>query len=168
MNRLTLVLVTLLAFPMAAAGEECGYIGSWLGYNADGEVSWLSQSHGMNSSHGTAMLEVPGFDSSFGGLFDVANYTRNFKATWMRTGGRSYSIQGNAIATDSVGATVYIMQLACDISLENDCNVLEVLGCEMNLYIPAPATDPIPIWNRESDIGPLYFPPHNGYRILVD
>jgi len=168
MKRLILVLATLLAFPSAAAGKECGYIGSWLGYDAYGELSWLSQAQGMNSSHGTALLEVPGFDPSFGGLFDVANYTRNFKANWVRTGGRSYSIQGNALAADAVGATVYAMRLTCDISLENDCDVLEVLGCEMTLYIPDPATDPIPIWNREPDMGPIYFPPHNGYRIVVD
>jgi hypothetical protein len=38
----------------------------------------------------------------------------------------------------------------------------------MMLYIPDPATDPIPIWDRDPDIGPIYFPPHKGYRMTVD
>jgi hypothetical protein len=168
MKKSFLMLAVLLAFPIAASGKECGYIGSWLGYDSSGELYWLSQSQGMSSSHGTTLIEVPGFDFSFGGLFDVANYTGNLKGTWVRTGGRTYSTKGHAIATDSSGAAVYAMQLACDISLENDCDVLEVLGCEMTFYVPDPATDPIPIWNRDPDLGPFYFPPHNGYRIKVD
>lgn len=168
MKKLILLLAVLLAFPVAAAGEECGYTGSWLGYDSDGELYWTSQVHGMNSSHGTTLLEVPGFDFTFGGLFDVANYTGNLKGVWVRTGGHTYSMDGNAIATDSTGAAVYVMRLACNVSLARDCNVLEVLSCEMKLYIPDPATDPIPIWDRDPDVGPLSFPPHNGYRMIVD
>ena len=168
MKLLTLVLAALLVFPAAAAGEECGYIGSWLGYDSNGELSWTSYSHGMNSSHGTQLLEVPGFDFTFGGLFDVANYTGNLKGVWVRTGGHTYSMNGYGIATDATGAAVYAMRLACNASLAADCNVLEVLDCEMMLYIPDPATDPIPIWDRDPDIGPIYFPPHNGYRMTVD
>ncbi len=168
MKVLTLLLAALLTFPVAAAGEECGYIGSWLGYDSNGELYWTSQSHGMNSSHGTLLLEVPGFDYSFGGWFDVANYTAILKGSWVRTGGHTYSSVGHGIATNATGAAVYAMRLACDVSLAEDCNVLEVLGCEMVLYIPDPATDPIPIWDRDPDVGPIPFPPHNGYRMTMD
>ena len=87
MKRLILLLAALLAFPVAAAGEECGYIGSWLGYDSNGELYWTGQMHGKNSSHGTVLLEVPGFDFTFGGLFDVVNHTGNLKGAWVRTGG---------------------------------------------------------------------------------
>ena len=122
----------------------------------------------MNSSHGTLLLEVPGFDFTFGGLFDEVNYTANLKGTWERTGGRTYSSESNGIATDATGAAVYVIRLACNGSIAKDCNVLEILACEMMLYVPDHATDPIPIWDREPDVGPIFFPPHNGYRMTVD
>ena len=168
MKKLIPLLAALLVLPVAATGQECGYIGTWLGYNSSGEVAWTSQSHGMSSSHGTVMLEVPGFDMTFGGLFDVASYTDNLKGTWERTGGHSYSVVGSGIAADADGTAIYVLRLACEASLAEDCNVLEVQTCLLTLYLPDPDTDPIPIWDREPDVGPIYFASHNGYRVTVD
>ena len=168
MKRLILLLVMLLASPLAVAGKDCGYIGSWLGYDANGELYWTSQIAGMNSSRGTIMLEVPGFDMSLGGMFDVDNYTTTIKGAWVRTGGHTYSTNGYAIATNADGDAVLVLQLACDVSLADDCDVLEVQKCTMSLFEPNPESDPIPIWDRDPDFPPVEFPPHNGYRIKVD
>lgn len=168
MKKLTLLLAALLISPVAVAGKNCEYIGAWLGYDSNGELFWTSHVTGMNSSRGTVILEVPGFDMTFDGLFDVANYTSTHKGVWERTGGHTYSMNGYSIATNSDGDAVYVMRLGCDVSLKSHCNVLEVQACTMRLYIPDPDTDPIPIWERESDVGPIYFPSHNGYRMTVE
>lgn len=168
MNVLKLLPAAMLVFPLAAAASGCEYIGSWLGYDEFGAVSWTSQVHGQSRSHGTTLLEVPGFDFTFGGAFDVANNTGNLKGTWMRTGGHSYRMKGYGMATDASGAAVYVMQLNCNASVVEDCNVLEVTGCEANLYIPNPVTDPVPIWDREPDFGPIPFGTQTGFRVVVD
>jgi hypothetical protein len=168
MKRLILLLAVLLTFPVTVAGKECGYIGSWLGYDSNGELFWTSHVTGVNASGGTVILEVPGFDMTFDGLFDVANYTTTHKGVWKRTGGHTYSMDGYSIATNGDGDAVYVMRLGCDASLKGDCDVLEIQACAMSLYFPDPGSDPIPIWQREPDLGPIYFPPHNGYRMTVD
>lgn len=147
--------------------KNCSYIGSWLGYDENGDVSWTSQVHGQSQSHGTILLEVPGFDFSFG-AFEVANTTGNLKGTWVRTGGHSYTMDGYGLATDVTGATLYVMRLACNASVVEDCNVLEVTDCEVTLYLPNPDTDPVPIWNRDPDFGPYLHDTQIGYRITAD
>ncbi len=168
MKALIVSLAALLTLPVTAMGEECEYIGSWLGYDASGQVAWTSQAHGKNSSHGTVLLELPGFDWTFGEQIEVANYTGNLKGVWVRTGGKTYSIDGNGIATDATGAAVYVIRLSCDISLADDCDVLNVTDCQAMVYFLDPVNDPIPVWDRDPDLGPIDYDPHNGYRMLVE
>lgn len=168
MKSLIVLLAVLLAGPVMAAGKNCEYLGSWLGYDETGEVAWTSQVHGQNQSHGTVLLEVPGFDFTFGGMFDLANYTGNLKGAWVRTGRHTYRMHGYGLATGDTGEAVYVMDLTCNAAVVGNCDVLDVTDCEVSLYVPDPDNDPIPIWNRAPDFGPMAHEPHSGYRITVD
>jgi len=166
MKHLLLLLTAVLAFPLNAFGNNgCQYIGSWFGYNADENVAWTSQAVGPNSSSGTMLLELPGFDITFGGLFDVANVTGNLKGAWERTGGNTFSYASMGFATNADGDAVWAVRLTGDVSVTGNCDVLEVENTWMSIYILDPDNDPVPVWERDPDIGPLPFAPHNGYRI---
>lgn len=167
MKHMTILLAAALAFPLNAVGKDsCQYIGSWFGYDADENVSWTSQAVGANASGGMMLLELPGFDITFNGLFDVTNTTGSLKGAWERTGGNTFRYAGMSFATNVDGDAVYAVRLTGDVRVIGDCNVLSVEHTWMSVYILDPENDPVPIWQREPDIGPLPFPPHNGYRIL--
>ena len=165
MKYLTLLLTAVFAFPLNAFGNDsCQYIGSWFGYNADESVSWTSQAVGSNASGGTMMLELTGFDITFDGLFDVTS-AGILKGAWERTAGNTFSYAGMSFATDADGDAVYAVRLAGDVQVVGHCDVLRVQHTWMSIYILDPESDPVPVWQREPDVGPLPFPPHNGYRI---
>ena len=166
MKHLLLLLTTVLTLPMNALGNNnCQYIGSWFGYDASENVSWTSQAVGPNSSAGTMLLELPGFDITFGGLFDVVNVTGNLKGVWERTGGNTFIYAGMSFATDAQGEAVWAIRLTGDMAVTGDCDVLEVESTFMSVYILDPENDPVPVWQRDPDIGPLPFAPHKGYRV---
>lgn len=166
MKHLLLLLVSILALPVTAFGDndDCSYIGSWFGYNSDGEIAWTSQAVGHSKSSGTMLLELPGFDITFGGM-DVVNATGNLKGVWERTGGNTFSYAGYSIGTDGEGGAVWAVRLTGDVAVVYDCDVLEVSNTWMSIYFVDTDTDPIPIWMRDPDIGPVPFAPHNGYRV---
>lgn len=169
MKRLLFIFVFVFAVPTTAfGGDECSYIGSWLGYNSDGEIAWTSQAVGHSKSSGTMLLELPGFDITFGGVFDVVNATGNLKGVWERTGGNTFSYAGNGIATNSEGGAVYVTRLTGDVAVVSDCDVLEVSNTWLSIYVVDPDNDPIPIFMRDPDVGPLPFAPHNGYRVELE
>ena len=120
---------------------------------------------GPNASGGTMLLELPGFDITFGGVFDVVNVTGNLKGVWERTGGNTFSYAGMSFATNAEGEAVWAIRLTGDVTVTGDCDVLEVESTLMSVFILDPGYDPIPVWQREPDIGPLPFAPHNGYRV---
>lgn len=167
MKHLVIMLTAALAVPLNALGGDngCSYIGSWFGYDADDSVSWTSQAVGPNMSGGTMLLEVPGFDITFDGLFDVVNTTGNLKGAWERIGGSTYKYAAMSFATNVDGDAVYATRLAGDLEVIGDCDVLHVSNTWLSIYILDPENDPVPVWMREPDIGPLPFAPHNGYRI---
>lgn len=166
MKHLVLLLTAVLAFPLnALAKDSCQYIGSWFGYDADENVSWTSQAVGPNASGGTMLLELPGFDITFGGLFDVTNIAGNLKGAWKRTGGNTFNYAGMSFATNADGDAVYAVRLTGEVRVIGHCDVLSVDNTWMSIYILDPENDPVPVWAREPDIGPLPFAPHNGYRI---
>ncbi|MEJ2383713.1 MAG: hypothetical protein P8Y54_04865 [Xanthomonadales bacterium] len=166
MKYLVPLLTAALAFPLNAFGNDnCQYIGSWFGYDANDNVSWTSQAVGSNSAAGTMLLELPGFDVTFGGLFDVVNVTGNLKGAWARTGGNTFSYAAMGFATDVEGDAVWAVRLTGDVTVTGDCDVLEVENTWMSIFILDPENDPVPVWGRTPDIGPMPFPPHNGYRI---
>lgn len=165
MKHLTLLLTAVLAFPLNAFGKDsCQYIGSWFGYDADENVSWTSQAVGPNTSGGTMMLELTGFDITFGGLFNVTS-AGILKGAWERTGGNTFSYAGMSFATNADGGAIYAVRLTGDLQVVGHCDVLEVESTWMSIYILDPDNDPVPVWERNPDIGPLPFAPHNGYRI---
>jgi len=167
-----LLLAILLAFPAIAFsdknGDSCQYIGSWLGYDSSGEIAWTSQANGMSSSKGTILLELPGFDITFGGLFDVINQTSNLKGAWKRTGGNTFIYAGVGFAYNSDGETVWAARLTGEATVVGECDVLALENTWLSIYAVNYDTDPIPIWTRDPDIGPLPFAPHEGYRVKVD
>ena len=166
MKHLVILLTAAIVFPFnALADKDCQYIGSWFGYDADENVSWTSQAVGPNNSGGTMLLELPGFDITFEGLFDVVNSTGNLKGAWERTGGNTFSYAGMSFATNAAGDAVYALRVTGDLEVVGNCDVLRVENTWMSIYILDPATDPVPVWERSPDIGPLPFAPHNGYRI---
>ena len=169
MKKSVILLAFMLLLPvLAVADDECQYIGSWFGYGSDQKISWTSQANGKSASHGTMLLELPGFDVTFGGAFDVANYTSNIKGTWKRTGGNTFSYAGVSFATNPDGDAVWVIRLTGDVTVMGDCDVLYVENTWLSLYMVNPATDPIPIWDRDPDIGPMSFFPHYGYRVKLD
>lgn len=166
MKHLIFLLTAAIAFPLSAsANDSCQYIGSWFGYDADENVSWTSQAVGPNSSAGTMLLELPGLDITFGGAFDVVNVTGNLKGAWERTGGNTFDYAGMGFATNAQGEAVWAVRLTGDLTVTGDCDVLEVENTWMSVYILDPEYDPVPVWERAPDIGPVPFAPHNGYRI---
>lgn len=166
MKLLSILLAVAVSFPAGVlAGEDCSYVGSWFGYDSGGEIAWTSQAVGHNKSSGTMLLELPGFDVTFGGSFDVANFTGNLKGVWRRTGGNTFSYGGFSFATDTDGQAIWVIRLTGDVVVVGDCDVLEVLNTWLSIYLVNAATDPVPIWARAPDIGPIPFAPHNGYRI---
>jgi hypothetical protein len=175
MKALLLILVMLMAWPTVYAndndsgsGMSCSYIGSWFGYNASEDIAWTSQAVGPNRSGGTMLLELPGFDVTFGGVHDIANYTGNLKGVWKKTGRSTFSYAGYSFATNADGEAVWVIRLTGDVAVVGDCDVLEVSNTWMSIYLVDPATDPIPVWMRNPDIGPLPFAPHNGYRVELE
>ena len=166
MKRLALLLIATLAFPLNAFGNGgCQYIGSWFGYDSDENVGWTSQAVGPNASGGTMLLELPGFDITFGGLFDVVGYTGNLKGAWERTGGNTFVYAAMSFATDAAGDAVYAVRLTGDLEVIGECDVIRVLNTWASIYILDPETDPVPVWERSPDIGPVPYAPHQGYRI---
>jgi hypothetical protein len=159
------MLTAALAFPLNALGDNgCQYIGSWFGYDADENVSWISQAVGPNNSSGTLLLELPGFDMTFGGLFEAADAS-DLKGVWERTGGNTFRYATMSFATNLDGAAVYAARLTGDLEVIGECDVLHVTNTWLTIYILAPESDPVPVWDREPDVGPLPFAPHKGYRI---
>ena len=166
MKHLAFLLTAVFAFPLNAIGNDsCHYIGSWFGYDADESVSWTSQAVGPNASAGTMLLEPPGFDITFGGLYDVVDSTGNLKGAWERTGGNTFSYAAMALATDVDGQAVWAARLTGSVTVTGDCDVLEVTDTWLSVYELDPENDPVPVWKRDPDIGPLPFAPHKGYRI---
>lgn len=165
MKHLVVLLTAALAIPSNVLGDTgCQYIGSWFGYSADEDVSWVSQAVGPNASRGTLLLEVSGFDITFGGLFEVVNAS-DLVGAWERIGGNSFRYATMSFGTNLDGNAVYAARLTGDIEVTGDCDVLQVANTWMSLYILDPENDPIPVWERDPDIGPLPFAPHKGYRI---
>jgi len=166
MKHRVFLLALALACPLVAYGNgSCQYIGSWFGYDADENVGWTSQAVGPNASRGTMLLETPGFDITFGGMFDVVNVTGNLKGAWERTGGNTFSYASMGFATDAQGDAIWAVRLTGDLMVVGDCDELEVINTWMSLYIMDPETDPVPVWERNPDLGPIPFAPHKGYRI---
>ena len=119
----------------------------------------------MRSDTTASTLAVPGFDITFGGLFDVVDVTGNLKGVWERTGGNTFRYAGMSFATNAEGEAVWAIRLTGDVTVTGDCDVLEVESTFMSVYILDPENDPVPVWQRDPDIGPLPFAPHNGYRV---
>lgn len=169
MKRLSVLLALGLLLPLCAfADEDCSYIGSWFGYDSAGEVAWTSQAVGQSRSGGTMLLELPGFDVTFGGMFDVAKYTGNLKGEWKRTGGNTFKYAGISFATGADGKALWVIRLTGDVAVVGDCDKLEVSNTWMSIYLVDADTDPVPIWLRAPDIGPIPFAPHDGYRVEVE
>lgn len=165
MKHLAFLLTTALALPLNAFGDGgCHYIGSWFGYSADEDVSWISQAVGPNSAGGTLVLDLPGFDMTFGGLFDVVDASK-LRGAWERTGGNTFRYGVISFATNLDGDAVYAARLTGDLEVIGECDVLHVANTWLTIYILDAENDPVPVWDREPDIGPLPFAPHNGYRI---
>jgi len=169
MKHLSLLLAAVLVWPVTTFGadDDCSYIGSWFGYNADDEIAWTSQANGHNNSSGTMLLELPGFDITFGGM-DVVNATGNLKGVWERTGGNTFSYAGYAIGTNGEGDAVWAVKLTGDVAVVNECDVLEVSNTWMSIYFVDSENDPVPIWTRDPDVGPFPFAPHKGYRVKLE
>lgn len=167
MKHLVFLLTAALALPPNAFGDAgCPYIGSWFGYSADEDISWVSQAVGPNHSGGTLLLELPGFDITFDGAFDVIDAS-DLKGAWERTGGNTFRYGTMTFATNADGEAVYAARLTGDLEVIGDCDVLHVTNTWMSIYILGlgPEDDPVPIWDRDPDIGPVPFAPHYGYRI---
>jgi hypothetical protein len=168
MKHLLILLAAALVFPLNALGNDsCQYIGSWFGYDHHENVAWTSQAVGPNRSGGTMLLELPGFDITFDGLFDVVNIAGNLKGAWKRTGGNTFSYAGMSFATNADGEAVYAIRLTGDVRVIGDCDVLSVENTWLSIYMlnQGMDPDPVPIWKRDPDIGPMPFAPHKGYRI---
>lgn len=165
MKHLVFLLTAAIALPLNVFGDNgCQYIGSWFGYDAEENVSWVSQAVGPNSAGGTLLLELPGFDMTFGGLFEVIDAS-DLKGAWERTGGNTFRYAVMSFATNLDGDAVYAARLTGDLEVTGECDVLHVANTWLTIYILAPESDPVPVWDRDPDIGPLPFAPHNGYRI---
>jgi len=173
MKRLFVLLALLLAFSLANAADDesdnggnCPYTGSWLGYNAEGMVSWTSQVHEISKKHGTMLLEIPFPASSFNGYgFDAVAILSNMKGEWKKIGGNSYFYRAVSFAYDANGEAEWIAKLTGTATvLGNDCELLHLTDTVLRVYFanadPFLADDSY-FWSQEFD-------PHYGYRIRAD
>ena len=174
MKTLLILLALLLTFPCAYAdddddsgyGRGCTYIGSWLGYNSDEKVAWTSQANGMQSSHGTMLLEIPFDPATFNGSgFNAVALLSNLKGEWKRIGHNTFYYRAASFAYNADGDAEWLAKLTGTATVTGDeCDVVEIDDTVLSIYFSDADHELI-------DDGLFYqmqFGSHKGYRIRND
>jgi hypothetical protein len=142
--------------------KGCSFIGSWFGFNAEPAMYWTSTANGQNSSEGTYILEVVGFEATLGGAFPTADRVTIGKGFWKRLDGYTFAGSLLVMVVDAEGQTVWVGKLNAVDTLSADCNSMWI---ETSLEIYMPWQNP---FAEDSYFDPITFPGHSGFRMTVD
>lgn len=140
---------------------ECKMLGSWMGYDLDGNGWWLSSAHGQNASHGTMALEPLHAGQYFPPELEIVGGTE-LKGAWQRTGRYTYDWVVIGFMLNAEGANVAIARLSGWSEIGEDCNTMMVNDMVVERFLPNAdlATDvPEQV---------LPFPPFPGLRISAE
>lgn len=151
---------------------HCKILGSWIGYytiepDPTGDAWWVSTVTGQNANNGVAILDIPGFDATLAvdgvpTFPDVVQGTK-LRGVWERTGSNTFAYTLIGFAVDAAGGTQYISKLTGTHTLSEDCNTMLLQDTYFQVYLPD--ADP---FSDDPIIGPMYYPDHNAYRMMVD
>jgi len=148
------------ATAFAEKSLECSLQGSYTGYDAyTGNLSWISMAQGQSSSNGSYILDVPGFDSTFGGLYPSAVMGGTLRGVWTRTGDYTFNVTVIGLAVDSGGNSLYIGKLQALDTLAPGCNSMWI---EATFEFFNPDENP----NEDDPFFAMQLPGHWGYRIV--
>jgi hypothetical protein len=161
----TITGVMLLLMGSATAFAEnsqgCNLQGSWMAYGTSGSAEAMSMVQGQSSSHGTYVINVPGFDTTLLATFPDAVMGATLRGVWTRTGGNTFADTLIGLVVDSEGNTLYIAKLNATNDLAEDCNSMWI---ESTLELFLPAANPF----LDVPFMVLDLPGHDAYRISVD
>lgn len=157
---IAMMLIALLAVSSSAGdgpGKGCKPLGSWLGYDQDGSVWWMTTADGQNASHGTLNLEVPGSVIFFPG----AEGATEMRGVWEKIGDYEIAWTVVGFGYDSNKFTVALARLSGKSKFSWDCNTERLTDVLLEVYTPDANVDiDEPEWT-------MAFPDHDGYRIKL-
>lgn len=151
------------------SGEGCSLQGSWIGFHdwpgGDGLMYFIAQVTGKDESHGTTIIDYPGFDATLGGMFSNAVGTTDARGVWERMDGFTFAHTAVVLAVDADGNGLYIAKLSNLDNLADDCTVSHITDGKMAFYWPwdnpfDPTVDPF--------FGPIPARDHDMYRMHVE
>ena len=155
------ILVLILAAPAFAGGgkDGCKPMGSWYGYDSEGNAWWTSTIDGQSASHGTSNLEIPGSVAFFPGASGVTE----LKGQWKRSGPNAYAWTVVAFPFDENAVTLSIVKLSGTNHLGENCDTMWITNIVMEVFYP---------WDDIYTDTPILvddsFPDHPGFRVKVD
>jgi len=165
-----LLLVLLVVVSGSAFGKSgCSLQGSWIGFQdwpgGDGNMFFIAQIAGKDESHGTTIVDTPGFDATLGGMFTTAVGNTDARGVWKRIDGYTFAHTAVLLAVDAGGNGLYIAKLSNVDNLADDCNVSHITDGTYNFYWPwqnpfDPTADPF--------FGPVPARDHDMYRMYVE
>lgn len=153
------LLMLLAASSFAGQGPDkgCKPLGSWLGYDQDGSVWWMTTTDGQNASHGTLNLEVPGALM----FFPTATGVTEMRGVWEKTGDYDVAWTVVGFAYDADEVSVALARLSGKSTLSWDCNSEWLTDVFLEVYTPDANVDvDEPLWTMQ-------LPDHGGYRIKL-
>lgn len=160
-----LVLVALLACGLtgpALAGDKqgCSPVGTWIG-TAGAVPSWIGSNAGPTPNGGPFVLEVIGFDLTFGGYFPTAvNRPITLRGSWTKTGPNKSFFTATGFAVDADAQLVWIGTLSGHRTISGDCNSMLI---EPVLEIFAPSAT----WATDGPVISMPMPAHYGTRVIA-
>jgi len=138
-------------------GKGCKPLGSWLGYNQDGSVWWMTTTDGQSASHGTLNLEVPGSLM----FFPEAVGVTEMRGVWEKTGDYDVAWTVVGFAYDENEVSLALARLSGKSKLSWDCNTERLSDVLLEVFLPdADVEVDEPLWT-------MPFPDHDGYRIKL-
>jgi hypothetical protein len=174
MKRKVLLELLLLALLVMLGGSAygkggCSLQGSWILFHdwpgGDGLMYSIAQITGKDESHGTTVIDNPGFDATLGGMFTTAVRSTDGRGVWKRMDGYTFAHTAVLLAVDADGNGLYIAKLSNVDNLADDCNVSHVTDGTFNFYWPwQNPFDP----TAEPFYGPVPARDHDMYRIHVE
>ena len=122
------IVAALVVSGLTLADEEndsypkCDFRGSWYGYLPTLQLDFMSMITGTSASHGTYVLEVPGFELTALG----AVKTSSFRGTWERLDKNSIAFTLISYGVDTIGQTTVIVKISGIDTISNDCNTMSI------------------------------------------
>lgn len=156
------LLMLLFTSPVIAdkPSEGCSFLGSWIGFNPDGDAYFTSIAEGSNNAVGTYTLEVIVEPSLFAFLFPGAAEYTEFRGTWRRVDGYTFEVSVVSIALDANRQTIGIGKIRAIDTLNLSCEKMTIQGW-LDVFDP----DVNPFTDDYNFSVPLE--PHEAHRMTI-